>query len=87
MRVRLIVAYACLYGATAAVAADNQLTIVNKCTVPVWIQQDGMPALKPVVEIAPDQSHAYPIVAKGLPSTRYWPKFGCDKDGNNCAIG
>ena len=96
MRVGLIAACACLVGATVsgvlatdqkAVAAENQLTIVNKCTVPVWIQQDGLPGQQPVIEILPGKSQAYPIALKGVPSTRFWPKLGCDGSGNNCAVG
>ncbi len=89
MQTRSTAAFVCLYAAalTGALAAENQLTIVNKCKMPVWIQQDGLPALKPVIEIPAGRSQAYPIAPKGIAATRFWPKLGCDSQGNNCAIG
>ena len=84
---------ACLISLAAASSpalaqgAQNHLRIVNKCATPVWIQQNGLPDQKAVIEIAAGKAHDYVIAPKGVPSTRFWPKLNCDKDGNNCAVG
>jgi len=65
-----------------------QLTIKNDCSYQIWIQQQGMPSPTPsVVAIPAGSSTAYNIPAAGLPSTRFWPKTGCDASGNNCTLG
>jgi len=36
--------------------------------------------------IDPGSFHNYGIPNKGLPSTRFLPKTGCDSEGNNCDV-
>lgn len=50
------------------------------------MQQQNFPG-PALIHLAKDASIDYQIPAEGLASTRFWPKLGCDKDGNNCKIG
>lgn len=74
-------------GQAPAADPQNHLRIVNQCSATVWIQQNGLTELKPVVEIAAGQAHDYWIARKGVAATRFWPKLSCDSGGNNCAVG
>jgi hypothetical protein len=83
----LVVGLSC---ATAADGAMNHLRIVNQCSGTVWIQQDSkytLPGTPVLAELAAGQSRDYPVPTNGFPSTRFWPKTGCDSNGNNCTLG
>ena len=85
-----VILSAALGSAAAADAAMNHLRIVNHCPSTVWIQQDSkytLPGTPILAELASGMSRDYPVPAKGFPSTRFWPKTGCDSSGNNCAVG
>jgi Thaumatin family. len=63
-------------------------TIKNGCAEEIWIQQQGMPAGTPaVVKLERGKGTTYNIPIAGLASTRFWAKWGCDKDGQNCKVG
>jgi len=70
---------------------DTQTTrfrISNQCSYPIWIQQNNMPNGNPaVVRLSSGEHVDYDIPEAGLPATRFWPKAGCDNDGNNCVMG
>lgn len=71
-----------------APTAEGRLVIKNKCASAIWVQQQNMPSGTPaVVSIASGGSQSYDIPAAGLASTRFWPKTGCDTNGNNCKMG
>merc|ERR1712176_11237 len=58
---------------------------------PVWISQAGaadamMVGEKANVRLEPGASYTYSIPNKGMPSTRFLPKTGCDSTGNACDI-
>jgi len=60
--------------------------ITNKCQQTLWIQQSAMPYEAKVQRIEPGAHYTYSIPNKGLPSTRFTPKVGCDDDGNSCDV-
>lgn len=69
-------------------APASRLVMLNKCSYPIWVQQQNMPASTPaVIQIGTGASISYDIPAAGLASTRFWPKTGCDSSGNNCKMG
>merc|ERR1711972_16661 len=79
-------------------ASNNPVTdetprfrVTNKCNRAIWIQQAGakeqvLPHEPSVRRIDPASSHTYSIPNRGLPSTRFLPKTGCDASGNNCDV-
>lgn len=71
--------------------STKRFRVTNKCSEPIWIQQAGsaeevLPGEEAIQMIEPGYSHTYSIPNKGLPSTRFLPKTGCDSTGNNCDI-
>ena len=73
--------------APSASDAGRSLKIINQCADTVWIQQQGHTGSPAVTKLAKGDTATYPIPDAGLPSTRYWPKTGCDDTGNNCKLG
>jgi hypothetical protein len=72
--------------ATMPATGDDRLTVINHCSYPIWMEQQGMSS--PAEAYLPvGGSHTYPIPAAGLASTRYWPKKGCNDAGENCSMG
>ncbi|MBI5582563.1 MAG: hypothetical protein HY892_01945 [Deltaproteobacteria bacterium] len=70
--------------------ANPPLTVTNACSFPIWVQQDKNHKLTdtPLVKkIEAGQSFDYPVDPKGRISTRFWPKWGCDAQGENCLWG
>jgi hypothetical protein len=74
----------------------KRLKIINGCaTEPVWIQYIESGSSGGGVLGAPNRYKLaalndfieYDIPDKGIASLRFWPGYGCDADGNNCAIG
>jgi len=71
--------------------SSKRFRVTNRCRKPVWIQQagakdavlDGEPSVR---RIGPGESHTYAIPKRGLPSTRFLPKTGCDDEGNACDV-
>jgi hypothetical protein len=80
-------------GATAfkfgnAGGSFSRFTIKNACAYPIWIQQQNLPGASAITSLAANNgSVSYDIPAAGLASTRFWPKTGCDANGNNCKMG
>lgn len=73
-------------------AAVNRLTIVNACPrEPIWIAHLANVGVGPGpqnVKIMPSAAFSFTeAVTDGLAGARYWPKMGCDPQGNNCALG
>lgn len=71
--------------------STKRFRVTNRCDEAIWIQQAGAKEAllehdDGVVKIAPYSSHTYSIPNRGLPSTRFLPKTGCDADGNACDI-
>eukprot|EP01062_Namystynia_karyoxenos_P070055 TRINITY_DN65432_c0_g1_i1.p1 TRINITY_DN65432_c0_g1~~TRINITY_DN65432_c0_g1_i1.p1 ORF type:complete len:554 (+),score=65.71 TRINITY_DN65432_c0_g1_i1:90-1751(+) len=68
----------------------GRLRIRNGCdTQPIWIANQGYKTayLAPqMVKLLPGELVAFPIPARGLASTRFWPLADCDGD-NKCQIG
>ncbi len=66
----------------------QRLMISNQCAYTIWIQQQNMPVGVPsVVQLASGASQEWTIPNAGVASTRFWPKKGCDTNGQNCTIG
>jgi len=86
-------------GGAVAQAADAgattpRLTIKNGCSNPIWVFHtvgSGGGTLNtsgnPVKLATKGDSVAFNIPDKGLAGTRFWPGYGCDANGQNCAMG
>jgi len=68
--------------------------IINNCKSSLWIEARQGPQNAPLPGQTGTSTLAlsggyvdYPIPATGLASARFWAKYGCDKQGRNCAIG
>ncbi|MFV8753625.1 thaumatin family protein [Nannocystaceae bacterium ST9] len=70
-----------------------RLRIVNGCDQPMWVLSQvgsgGGTLDAPNQLLLAEQGDFvdYPIPAIGLAATRFWPGFGCDETGNDCAVG
>ncbi|CAK0853345.1 unnamed protein product [Prorocentrum cordatum] len=70
----------------------RRLTIVNGCnTEPIWIAHLANTGVGPGAQnskIEPGASFSFgPDVTDGLEGARYWPKMGCDENGDHCSLG
>jgi hypothetical protein len=66
------------------------LTVKNNCSYTIWVQQSKEHKLTdtPLVQkIEAGQSFDYAVDPKGIISTRFWPKWGCNAQGENCLWG
>lgn len=72
------------------VQGPQRLTIKNACSrEPIWIAHEagsGVGVDKQNIRIRPDETKAF-LTPAGLSATRYWPKMGCNDNGNNCDLG
>ena len=76
--------------ANAAPETKTRLTIVNGCErEPLWIVGFAVatPVLDAATKLPAGGSINIPIPDKGLSSTRFWAKYGCDATGQGCKIG
>ena len=87
----MLAAYSCGGSGGGGGGGNTQvyrLRISNNCGYTIWIQQQNMPSgTAQVVKIEQGAYQDYQIPDEGLASTRFWPKKGCDDDGNNCEWG
>lgn len=70
----------------------NRLTIVNGCqTEPIWITHLANVGVGPGAQnrkLDPAATAVFDeTLTDGLAGARYWPKMGCDENGDNCALG
>jgi hypothetical protein len=66
------------------------LTVKNNCAFPIWVQQDKrtmLPNTPLIQKIEVQGSFDYLVDPSGIKSNRYWPKWGCDAQGENCLWG
>jgi len=68
--------------------------IINSCKQSLWIEGRHGPGGAPLpgqqvtsTLASPGGFVDYTVPATGLAATRFWAKFGCDKNGMNCLIG
>lgn len=70
--------------------AKVRLSVENKCSFDVWMASTPNSSYSPLpdslVKVAPGGSHAYKVSVSGW-AGRFWPKVGCDSQGNNCKAG
>lgn len=75
--------------ATGLVVAEakERLHVINACgSEPVWIAATSNSGLADSVLIEAGGKHDFDV--DSVPSgQRYWPKFGCDSDGQKCSVG
>jgi len=67
-----------------------RLQFVNGCKKdPLWIAgfSVALPVFTSDVKLEAGQTHSVDIPDAGLPSTRFWAKWGCDASGQNCVVG
>ncbi|GAB5360655.1 hypothetical protein AAMO2058_000645800 [Amorphochlora amoebiformis] len=70
--------------------SQARLTITNGCeSAPMWIAHMAGAGIGPDPQnILLQSSKSYQFtIPDGLQATRYWPKMGCDSDGNACTLG
>ncbi|MGH7331998.1 MAG: thaumatin family protein [Candidatus Rokuibacteriota bacterium] len=80
--------------APAGASAQPSIAINNACSFPIWIDQTPNTGYSPLPSNNPSaagkletgQTATYPIPAGGW-AGRFWPKTGCDANGNNCVAG
>jgi hypothetical protein len=66
------------------------LTVKNNCSYTIWVQQSKEHKLTdtPLIQkIEAGQSFDYAVDPKGILSTRFWPKWGCNAQGQECTWG
>jgi hypothetical protein len=70
------------------------LRLRNNCNFTLWMEARGagIGGLIPgetgtVSRVEPGKYRDYVIPSRGLASTRFWAKYGCDDQGRNCVIG
>jgi len=74
--------------------AQPSIAITSACSFPIWIDQtpnigySSLPSNNPssVGKLENGQTATYPIPSGGW-AGRFWPKTGCDANGNNCVAG
>jgi len=74
------------------VALDQarQISFTNKCSFPIWVSpltnDNGAPLPDGIVRVNQGTAHTYQIPNGGW-GGRFWPKSGCDANGQNCEVG
>lgn len=66
------------------------LNVKNNCPFTIWVQQSKEHKLTdtPLIQkIEASRSFHYAVDPKGIKSTRFWPKWGCNAQGENCLWG
>mmetsp|Transcript_85462 Transcript_85462/g.151130 ORF Transcript_85462/g.151130 Transcript_85462/m.151130 type:complete len:426 (-) Transcript_85462:70-1347(-) len=68
--------------------SSKRFRVTNRCQEKLWITCTGtaLPHDPSTLNIKPGESYTYSIPSKGLPSTRFLPKVGCNEAGNNCNV-
>ena len=67
-----------------------RLRIINGCeSDSLWVANFAFqsPYFPQDVELKAGQARDFMIPQEGLAATRFWPKWGCDRQGSNCKIG
>ena len=67
----------------------SKLRITNKASGPVWINYISPQHLWPqTLKIEAGQTADYDVPSgSSIPGTRFWPKYDCDGNGQNCTFG
>jgi hypothetical protein len=73
--------------ASETLSTTERLTVVNGCNnEPIWIASSSNVPGQRSLKLGPGQRHTYDI-PQDLHSTRFWPKLGCNSEGQECKIG
>jgi hypothetical protein len=63
------------------------MRFINKATGPIYINYQAQKALWPqTLKIDPNKIMDYKV-PESVSATRFWPKYNCDANGQNCAFG
>jgi hypothetical protein len=66
----------------------TRLRVTNQCSEAIWLAHSKQVINNPQnPRLGPNESKDITVADSGLASARFWPKTGCDANGNNCAIG
>jgi hypothetical protein len=66
----------------------ERLVVINECpSQTIWIASSQTVPGPRNVMLPPNGFYKFQIPLGGLASTRFWPKGGCDAQGENCKIG
>lgn len=73
-----------------AFAHSRQISFTNRCSQDVWVSPltnaQGPPHPDGIRRLANGATHVYQISDAGW-GGRFWPKTGCDANGQNCEVG
>merc|ERR1719253_3092 len=74
---------------TTQTPSESKMRITNGSNKDIWINYHSFAMIWPqTLKIASGQTADYNIPAsQSIPGVRYWPKYDCDSDGQNCTIG
>lgn len=65
---------------------STRLRIISQCDQPIWIQaSENVPM--PATKLEPGDCFDAPVPDAALSATRFWPKLGCNEQGEDCKIG
>lgn len=76
-----------IYDLYSADSQPTRLRILSQHNKPIWIASSKNVPMKQNIKLNKGDYIDVPIPDRGLPSTRFWAKTGCDENGENCEIG
>lgn len=65
----------------------TRLRISSLCEEPIWIASSDNVGAPKSVKLTTGECFDVPIPAGAVASTRFWPKTGCDAQGEHCTMG
>lgn len=65
----------------------TRLRITSNCTQSIWIAHSDNVTDPQNIRLDRGQSRDYQIPAGGLSAVRFWPKTGCNANGQSCVMG
>jgi len=70
----------------------SDFDVVNSCKSTLWIEARASSGPIPgqsttLTRLDPGKAANYSMPAGGLPSTRFWAKYGCNAQGRECLVG
>ena len=68
-------------------AQTSRLRIINNCADPIWLAHSSNVPGAQNVRLERSQYHDYAIPSGGLAAARFWPKLGCNANGQQCRVG
>jgi len=87
---KFVVLAVCALLSVNLIEAARQIAFTNRCGYDIWVNPltnaQGPPLPGNIVRLGNGGSHTYQIPDSGW-GGRFWPKSGCDNNGQNCEVG